>query len=989
MPRFRRRKKPMSKILDRESSWSAATAVPGRPSRGNQEASRIRRGTMVLLCAICLAGAGLIYSWSEATSKRIAADLHERLGGAILEAALPSNHFLSGYESFLGAARETTRAEFSALAKVRERALLGRRDPTYQLLLLNREGARTAQWSATGLPLYGDVQALIAEVEREQLPVISPAYRVGENWYATVMAIGPDPARPSSAGKGRRYLALTFPLGRLSQWWQLSGLPEGSRLAILTADRRLWWSYPLDPERLDRDMTRDPLFGALDSGGSGYGLAEVAPLDSERHHIVGQRSLDAFGLQIVAFIPSAQIGQLWRARHLGSLMIFLAAGFVIVGSILFTGHKIAAEAVKRHQAMAALEASEVRFRDMADAASDWFWRADPDGQILALSGRIEQVAGMRPESYIGKHRGSLFDARIEPGQLAAYQAAVEAREPFRDFVYPHTDPDGREHWIKISGKPIFDHDGAFQGYRGVGTDITEQRATEERLAALTARLERAIENSPYPFALFDDEGRLAVMNQGFVEHFQTHHDRPLEFGVRYEEVMRDYARSGRNLAAARDPAAWLVARRQIHDSGRAVDEPLSDGRWIRSRESRTPEGELICVYMDLTKEKRREAELLRLDEENRRLAAAIEATGVGIVITNPSLPENQVIFVNPAFTRITGYKPDDVIGRNCRLLQGPDTDPRDIAQMSEGLARGEAVELEILNYRKDGQPFWNLIAINPVFDGSGEVIYFVGILNDVTEQKQSEHELLITKEAAESANRSKSEFLAIMSHELRTPLNAIIGFSDILKAEMFGPVGDQRYKDYANDIFESGSHLLSLINDILDLSKAEAGKLELRESRFDIIETVERTLGMMRPHANTAAISLDLKADSGTDCLEVLADERKIKQVLLNLLSNALKFSTRDSRVTVSVTRVDEGVAIEVVDEGIGIPQEEIQRALEPFHQVDSTLSREREGTGLGLPLAKRMVELHGGCLTLESTPDVGTSVRFVLPSERVQREAA
>ena len=988
----------MSAGVEHQTAWVSTSERSGVGADSLRAATRIRRATATLLIVIGIAGLTLIYAWYEATKEQIAADLQDRLGRAMLEAALPTNHLLNGYESLLNALEGTPRAsfssEFGALTRAREKAFLGRLEPTYQLVILTLKGHRTAQWPSADMPLVEDPANLIDEARRSERPVLSAPYAAGGAWYATVVGRGPvemvgRKEGDESSNVSPKFLALTFPLATLTEWWRDSGLPEGSSLAILTDDNRLWWRYPLLPDELGRDMTRDPLFGTGGTARRDFTLARAAPNLGGEKYLLGSRALESFGLQLVAAVPGGQIAQLWRKRHLASLMIFLAAGLVIVGSIGFGGWVIASEAEKRAQAMAALEASEVRFRDIADAASDWFWQSDAEGRFTAISRRMEDITGIPTSWLMGRRREDRFDDRIDKEQLKIYQDAIAKHAPFRDFVYPSLWQDGKVRWFRISGKPIFGADGAFLGYRGAGADITERREAEERLAALRARLERAIENQASSFALFDDEGRLAVRNQSFASHFQIHDDRPIEIGTRYEEIMEDYARSGRNLAAARNPEAWLELRRRIHESGRAVDEPLSDGSWIRTRESRTPEGELVCVYMDLTQDKRREAELIRLNEENRRLAAGVDAAGVGIVITNPQLPDNQVIFVNPEFTRITGYEADEVVGRNCRFLQGPQTDKKAAGRIAESLSNQQQIELEILNYRKDGSAFWNLLAINPVFGENGEPHYFVGIMNDVTAQKQSELELLLTKEAAEAANRSKSEFLAIMSHELRTPLNAIIGFSDILKAEMFGPVGDGRYKDYACDIFESGSHLLSLINDILDLSKAEAGKLELREGPFRIDEAVERALGMMRPHASQAGIDLDVDLAAGIEGLEIMADERKIKQVLLNLLSNAIKFSQGGTRVTVGVWRGDDGLTVEVADQGIGIAEEDIALAFEPFHQVDSTLSREREGTGLGLPLAKRMIELHDGTMAMESAPEVGTRVRFVLPLVRIQRAAA
>ena len=239
---------------------------------------------------------------------------------------------------------------------------------------------------------------------------------------------------------------------------------------------------------------------------------------------------------------------------------------------------------------------------------------------------------------------------------------------------------------------------------------------------------------------------------------------------------------------------------------------------------------------------------------------------------------------------------------------------------------------------------------------------------------------------AAAANRAKSVFLAAVSHELRTPLNAIIGFSDMLGMEMFGPLGSKRYRDYASDIHQSGVHLLEVINDILDLSRIDAGDTRLDEEKVDLRRLIGLSLKMIRPQALAAGV--ELVADVDTMLPTMRADPRRLKQALINLLGNAVKFTPAKGTITVSARETGEGVAIAVTDTGIGIAQEDIPRALERFGQVDSRLSRKYEGVGLGLPLAKQFVELHGGTLTLESTLNIGTTVTIILPASRVVERA-
>ena len=247
--------------------------------------------------------------------------------------------------------------------------------------------------------------------------------------------------------------------------------------------------------------------------------------------------------------------------------------------------------------------------------------------------------------------------------------------------------------------------------------------------------------------------------------------------------------------------------------------------------------------------------------------------------------------------------------------------------------------------------------------------------------EQTAQELARARDDAVLANRTKSEFLTHMSHELRTPLNAIIGFSQILKDELFGAVGNARYREYGKDIYESGNHLLQVINDILDLSKIEAGKLELRREDVDIPRLLAACLRLVRERARDASVRL-IDATAADQELVVAADETRIKQVVINLLSNAIKFTPAGGEVTVAARwRADGAVEIAVADTGIGMKPEDIPIAMQPFRQIENPMNRKFAGTGIGLPLTKALVEAHDGELTLESAAGVGTTVTIALPA--------
>lgn len=260
----------------------------------------------------------------------------------------------------------------------------------------------------------------------------------------------------------------------------------------------------------------------------------------------------------------------------------------------------------------------------------------------------------------------------------------------------------------------------------------------------------------------------------------------------------------------------------------------------------------------------------------------------------------------------------------------------------------------------------------------------VAELESMQRQLEAAHaDMQIALAAAEAGSKAKTQFLAAMSHELRTPLNAVIGFSEILAAETFGPLGHDRYRGYARDIRASGAHLLKVINDILDTSKIEAERLHLVDDRVDPAVVVAAVVQMTRPLAQQGGVVLAEDIEPGLPLLR--ADDRRVRQVLLNILSNGVKFTPAGGTVRVSASRRGGGLAIAVADSGIGIAPHDMKRAFERFSQVDARLSRRYEGIGLGLPLSQRLMELHGGTLELESEIGKGTTVTVTFPAERIR----
>ncbi|MBL8571870.1 MAG: PAS domain S-box protein [Phreatobacter sp.] len=364
-------------------------------------------------------------------------------------------------------------------------------------------------------------------------------------------------------------------------------------------------------------------------------------------------------------------------------------------------------------------------------------------------------------------------------------------------------------------------------------------------------------------------------------------------------------------------------------------------------------------------------------------AAGVRSAGSGIAILRLARGDAAIVQHNPAFVDLFGARRDGDLPAAWTRIAGP-------AALAWLPPAGDLAErrLEAEITRADGASFWAEIRAARVRDAGMGGDHVVVVVTDISERKHAEAALIQARDAAEAANRAKSEFLANMSHELRTPLNAVIGFADIIAGELMGPVGTPIYGAYARDISMSGNHLLGIISDILDFAKIEATAMRLDETDVEIGPLLETCLRFTQ--ARAAAVQVVVEADYPDDLPLLRADELRIKQILLNLLSNAIKFSPARRTVRL-VARVNGlgGLEISVVDQGPGMTAAEIRLAEQPFQQIDNPANKRTEGTGLGLPLAKRLAELHGGDLVIESVPGRGTCVTLFLGADRLHAAAA
>jgi PAS domain S-box-containing protein len=379
----------------------------------------------------------------------------------------------------------------------------------------------------------------------------------------------------------------------------------------------------------------------------------------------------------------------------------------------------------------------------------------------------------------------------------------------------------------------------------------------------------------------------------------------------------------------------------------------------------------------MIEEERRHQDELRHSHE--LLLRVIDAVPMRVSATDRS---GQFVFANEYFARAVGRPVQAIIGSTPTELR-PDTEAEDAARMDRGLIAGETKPAPFEDAVHDLNGDERVLLTEKVVldDDLGRPMLVVTVSLDITDRKKAELAVLGAKEDAELANHSKTEFLANMSHELRTPMNAIIGFSQLMADEVLGPLGNTKYSGYARDICNSAEHLLGIINDILDVSKLEAGKLELEEELVDVANIVRNLLHFVADRAGALEVAVDTEIEN--DLPRLKADARKLKQILLNLVTNALKFSHPGGRVTLRARVAGNSVSIDVIDRGIGMDEAEIATAVTRFGQVASTWNRKHAGTGLGLPLAMGLVELHGGKLEIKSRKGEGTTVTVVFPAKR------
>lgn len=549
----------------------------------------------LLVALVAAAGIGL---WMQSTWRAMRVELQERMLTALAEAAAPVALLFSEVErSLLDLATKRSPSAGSALWLLM---------PNGRGAILDPAGRPLEQVEGLALPAQEELAALVRAARDSGQPQVSLPFQVGYDWYATaVRQHGVDP---------RFSAAITFSINAMLASWEQQNLPTEASFALLTLDGRVWLRQPFAASLVGADASQGPLFHAMREAGTATGIAAIRQQgdEEEGERMVAWRTLDHFGLAIAAGQDMANVTLLWQQRYLWFFVGAGLAALAAVGAVLWFGRALGREAARRESAMLQVEASEERFRDIADAASDWFWESDAEGRLAYISDRVRDASGLDPSWFKGRSFAELIDVEHDPEHAQLFLGDLADRRPFREYIFRMDLGRGRFRWIKASGKPLFDENEVFLGYRGTASDITLAREAESRAAAAQLRLLRAIESVSEAFALFNRNDRLIMCNERFRALHLPGAEAKIQPGMTYEEFLNMIGRTGQVSLDGLSLEAWVERRLRLRALGEAAEQRMADGSWYRVTDHLTPEGDRIAVFTDISPFKQREAQLIDL-----------------------------------------------------------------------------------------------------------------------------------------------------------------------------------------------------------------------------------------------------------------------------------------------------------------------------------------------------------------------------------------
>ncbi|MFA6030923.1 MAG: PAS domain S-box protein [Elusimicrobiota bacterium] len=643
----------------------------------------------------------------------------------------------------------------------------------------------------------------------------------------------------------------------------------------------------------------------------------------------------------------------------------------------------------RKEAERGFAETTARLKSVLDAATQSSIIAtDTQGLITVFNTGAERMLGYKASEMVGKRTPEIlhlpeeaeahgrelkellgrpvegFDIFVEQARAGRYEE--------REWTYVRKD--GGRITVNLTVTALHGADGEIQGFLGIAVDVTERRWAERALMESEERWQFALEGSGDGVwdwdlrrnAVYFSPRWKAMIGYADAElpdkmEEWTKRVHPDDLPGVQELLQKHFRRESPVYVSEHRMRCKDGAWKWILDRGK-VTSWTEDGRPQR----------MVGTHSDVTERKRAEEEL-------RKLSLAVQQSPAAIVVTDVA---GNIEYVNPKFTELTGYAPEEALGKNPRILKSGEQPAEFYRELWTTILGGGTWKGELHNRKKDGELYWETVSISPVKNAEGVVTHFVAVKEDVSERKRAAEELARARDAALEAARTKSAFLANMSHEIRTPMNAIIGMTGLLIDAGL----DARQREFAETIRTAGDTLLAIINDILDFSKIESGKLTLESVEFDLRKELEDCVTLLAQRAQSKSVEMTAFVDGEVSSI-VRGDPGRLRQVLFNLLGNAVKFTAKGD-VALRVEKEFEGedrvvLRFTVADTGIGIPPETQKRLFQAFTQADASTTRKFGGTGLGLAICRQLVELMGGTIGVESVPGKGSTFWFRLPLGR------
>lgn len=600
-----------------------------------------------------------------------------------------------------------------------------------------------------------------------------------------------------------------------------------------------------------------------------------------------------------------------------------------------------------------LKLSEENYRMLLDFASEAFLQTDENGSIIKVNRKAEELTGYSRQELVSLKAAELFPEENLQKVPFRYDLLKDGKSRRVERVIIRKD----SKLVDVEMNTVQMPDGTYQTF---ANDITDRK-----------NFVRDIQR----FKFVSDYAPYAVFWMNEIAGFDYVNEKACEsLGYTREELMK----------------------LNLFDIDPAYTKEKWDKRWIFNKENKvgteilesfhkTKDGLVFPVEVvvqnyyiedsilhvafvrDISQRKRSEETL-------RKLSQAVEQSNVSIVITNKA---GEIEYVNPKFCKVTGYKANEVFGRNPRILKSGSHSKEFYKELWDTVLSGKDWQGEIQNKKKNGELFWEQDLISPIFDGSGNITHFVAVKEDITEKKKMLEELVAAKEHAEEMNRAKLSFFANMSHELRTPFVGILGFAELLQETLTNP----EEKDYAAKIVQSSKRLTDTLNKILNLSRLESTGYEVYLSSVNVNELVTEIGELFVQYAKTN--NTIIKIETGFDDKKISTDRKLIEEILNNLLNNSVRF-TKNGKITIKTEKVvknkEDFLRLTVSDTGIGVPKEKQEIIWQEFRQASEGFSRSFEGTGLGLTITSKYVELLGGKIELESEENKGTTFRIEIP---------